>query len=71
MVSEETFNKVKRLERLILAMGQSFPEIALSLNDNYRCGVTEYTIDDAIKFVELMKLGFIVDMEKLIKKGQS
>lgn len=72
MVSKETFNKVERLERMIEVMGQSVsPEIAKSLHDNYRNGVTEYTIDDAIKFVELMNTGFLFDMVSLIKKGQS
>ena len=71
MVSEETFNKVESLDRMIQAMRKVSPEIAKSLEDNYRNGVTEYTIDDAIKFVELMDLGFICDMVSAIKKGRS
>lgn len=47
------------------------PLVAKSLKDNYRNGVTEYTLDDAIKFVELMKLGFILDMDGPTEKGQS
>lgn len=70
-VSEETFKKFERLDGIIEKMHHLNPLVAKSLRDNYRNGVTEYTLDDAIKFVELMKLGFIFDMVSLIKKGRS
>ena len=70
-VSEETFKKFERLDGIIEKMYHLNPLVAKSLKDHYRNGVTEYTIDDAIKFVELMKLGFVFDMVGSTEKGQS
>jgi len=64
VVSEEFYNKVQQMEKLLKMFESVSPALSASLRDHYRNGVSDFDVDERLAFLSSFKIGLITDILK-------